>query len=117
MKNQEKLSQLSIFINENFNKKGIHACVLGSDYNTGLFIRISYQWEEVARINNDLKFSFLLSTFDDKEFKSIYEKVSEVKIQYLVEEYKSDPNCWPELWIKGLGCTPDEEYEFIKKCL
>jgi hypothetical protein len=40
-----------------------------------------------------------------------------VKIQTLVNEYKADPNCWPELWICGENLTNDEKKQFIYACL
>jgi hypothetical protein len=40
-----------------------------------------------------------------------------VKVQNLVNEYKADPNCWPELWISGENVTDDEKKLFIELAL
>jgi hypothetical protein len=35
----------------------------------------------------------------------------------LVAEYKKDPNCWPALWISGLGYNSTEQSFFITQAL
>lgn len=39
------------------------------------------------------------------------------EIMNLVIEYKNDPNCWPELWISGLGYNSIEQDLFITLAL
>lgn len=43
--------------------------------------------------------------------------IDTVKVQNLVLEYKSDPNCWPALWIQGEDVTDDERKLFISLAL
>jgi len=39
------------------------------------------------------------------------------ELMRLVVEYKKDPNCWPELWICGLGYNSIEQSFFITHAL
>ena len=39
------------------------------------------------------------------------------EIMNLVIEYKNDPNCWPALWISGLGYNSIEQNLFITHAL
>lgn len=39
------------------------------------------------------------------------------EIMALVIEYKKDPNCWPALWICGLGYNSREQNLFITHAL
>jgi hypothetical protein len=41
-------------------------------------------------------------------------KLDTEKVNDLVAEYKADPNCWAELWIRGENVTEDERKLFIK---
>ena len=44
------------------------------------------------------------------------DKLKDSYINLLIKEYKTDPNCAPELWIASEDLTPEEKQRFINIC-
>jgi hypothetical protein len=44
-------------------------------------------------------------------------QINKDKVALLLNEYLSDPNCWPEVWISGEEVTPQERELFISLCV